>query len=181
MATKRKTEETAAAQAEAEAVAVDEGERRLEAAGIVKNFVIGSMGVGTLPLPLFDVAALVALQLRMIQRLSRLYDRTFSEKAVRSVVLSLLGGGFSVGLGIGASSLLKVIPGVGWAMGGLGMPALAGAATYAIGQVYIRHFEQGGTVVDLNADSVRGYYKEQFRKGKEEAAEAAAAEEAAPA
>ncbi|MEX2628464.1 MAG: DUF697 domain-containing protein [Tistlia sp.] len=147
----------------------------LAASGTVKSHVIAAMAIGTLPLPLFDGAALFALQLRMIRRICERYGHSFSEKAVRATVLALAGGSGSVGLGLGAASLLKLVPGVGWALGGLGMPAVAGAATYALGQTYIRHFEDGGTILDLDARKLRAFYNEQFRKGRTVAAEAAPA------
>src|SRR3546814_13443663 len=94
----------------------------------------------------------LALQMRMIQRISLLYGHTYSEKAVRSTILSLVGSSVTVGLGIGAASLLKMVPGIGWALGGLGMPALCGASTYAVGQVYIKHFEEGGSLLDRSEE-----------------------------
>ena len=154
--------------------AIEGTARGLAAEGTVKSYVIASMGIGTLPLPVIDTAALLAVQMRMIQRISHLYGHTYSEKAVRSTILSLVGSSLSVGLGMGAASLLKMVPGVGWALGGLGMPVLCGASTYALGQVYVKHFEEGGSLLDLNVERVRNYYNEQFRKGKEVAANAEA-------
>lgn len=154
---------------------ITEKPEALAASGTVKSHVIAAMAIGTLPLPLFDGAALFALQLRMIRLICERYGHSFSEKAVRSTVLALVGGSGSVGLGLGAASLLKLVPGVGWALGGLGMPAVAGAATWAVGQTYIRHFENGGTVLDLDAEKLRAFYDQQFRKGRVVAAEAAPA------
>lgn len=145
---------------------ISEKPEALHAESTVKSHVIAAMGIGTLPLPLFDGAALIALQLRMIERISRRYGHDFSEKAARSTVLALLGGSLSVVAGLGAGSLLKAVPGIGWALGGLGLPALAGAATYALGRTYIRHFEEGGTILDLDAETLRAYFDEQFRRGK---------------
>ena len=154
---------------------ITEKPEALAAESTVKSYVIASMGLGTLPLPLFDAAALFALQLAMIERLSQRYGRDFSEKAARSTLLALLGGSLSVGLGLGAASLLKSVPGVGWALGGLGLPAVAGAATYALGRTYVRHFERGGTVLDLDAEDLRAYYNAQLCKGRAYAMRARAA------
>jgi hypothetical protein len=43
------------------------------------------------------------------------------------------------------------------------MPALAGAATYAIGRAFIQHFVSGGTLLDFNPPD----YKEFIRAQKE--------------
>ncbi|SME90050.1 Uncharacterized conserved protein, DUF697 family [Tistlia consotensis] len=154
---------------------ITEKPEAMAAAGTVKTYVIASMSVGTLPLPLFDTAALFALHMRMVQQLAHRYGHRYSEHAARATILSLLGGGLSVGLGIGAASLLKAVPGIGWALGGLGLPTLAGATTYAIGQTYIKHFEEGGTLLDLDAETLRGFFNAQFRRGRAFATSTAAA------
>jgi len=46
------------------------------------------------------------------------------------------------------------------------LPAVAGASTYAVGQVFIQHFESGGTFLDFDPEKVKGYFAEQFEKGK---------------
>ena len=46
------------------------------------------------------------------------------------------------------------------------MPVLAGAATYAVGKVFIQHFESGGTFLNFNPESVRGYYEAMFKEGQ---------------
>ena len=46
------------------------------------------------------------------------------------------------------------------------MPAAAGASTYAVGQVFIQHFESGGTFLDFDPDKVKAYFAEQVEKGK---------------
>jgi lipoate-protein ligase A len=51
------------------------------------------------------------------------------------------------------------------------MSAIGGAATYAIGRVFIQHFESGGTFLDFNPEKVREYFKEQFERGKGVASE----------
>jgi len=48
----------------------------------------------------------------------------------------------------------------------LAIPAFSGAATYAIGKVFIRHFESGGTFLDLDTAKVKAYFSEQYDKGK---------------
>ena len=50
------------------------------------------------------------------------------------------------------------------------MPALAGASTYAVGKVFVQHFESGGTFLNFDPEDVRDYYAEQFEKGKAAAA-----------
>lgn len=45
------------------------------------------------------------------------------------------------------------------------MSAISGAITYAIGQVFIQHFESGGTFLDFDPKKVKEYFMEQFEEG----------------
>ena len=175
MATKS-TDSGASADTKAASVAADTDgvARALSGESKIKTYVIASVTASIVPVPLFDIAAVTAIQLRMIQKLSQLYGTPFSESAVRNVITALAGGvlGYGVGAAV-AISLTKAIPGVGWMLGMVSMPAIAGGSTYAIGRAYLKHFEEGGSVFDFDVESMRSYYDEQFEKGKKLAAEAA--------
>lgn len=147
------------------------GTRRLAAESQVKDYVIASVAASIVPVPLFDIAAVVAIQLRMIKKLSDHYGKPFSENKGRSIVTALAGGigGFGAGMVV-ATSLTKLIPGIGWMIGLASLPVVAGASTYAVGQVFIKHYESGGDIFDLSTEAVSSFYKEQFNKGKEVAA-----------
>ena len=43
--------------------------------------------------------------------------------------------------------------------------AFGGATTYAVGKVFIQHFEMGGTLLNFNPDEVRKYFQEQYQQG----------------
>lgn len=142
------------------------GVRALVAEGIIKNYVAGSIGASAIPVPLFDIAAIGVLQLRMIQRLAKLYGRAFSEKLGRSLISALVGGFVGYGLGATSSSLLKVVPGVGSLIGFATLPLMAGATTYALGKVFVKHFEDGGSLFDLEPDSLKALYVKELKRGR---------------
>lgn len=147
--------------------------RALSAENKIKTYVIGAVTASIVPVPLFDLVAVVGIQLRMIQKLSHLYGKQFSDSAGRNIISGLAGGVVSYGGGYAlAASASKLIPGVGWMLGMVSLPIVSGATTYALGRVLVRHFEGGGSLFDLSADTVRDYYKEQFEKGKKVAAKA---------
>ncbi|TNC95014.1 MAG: hypothetical protein FD119_2801 [Stygiobacter sp.] len=154
--------------------------RDLVAENMIKDYVLAAVAASIVPVPLFDIAAVVAIELRMIQKLSELYGKPFSESLGRSVIASLAGGvvGYGAGMAV-AVSLTKLIPGVGWMLGMVSLPVIAGAATYAIGRVFVKHYENGGDIFNLSADAMRAYYKQQFEKGKALAAKVKARKEAA--
>ena len=72
---------------------------------------------------------------------------------------------------IGAGSVIKLIPGIGSFIGGATVSVFAGASTYALGEVFKKHFSTGGTILDFDPDRLRKYYKEKFEKGKKVAKE----------
>lgn len=156
-----------------DAPAADGVGRGLVAENLIKDYVIAAVAASIVPVPLFDIAAVVAIELRMIQKLSELYGKPFSDGVGRSVIASLAGGvvGYGAGMAV-AVSLTKLIPGVGWMMGMVSLPVLAGASTYAVGRVFVKHYEDGGDIFDLSTEAMSSYYKQQFEKGKALAAKA---------
>jgi thiamine pyrophosphate-dependent acetolactate synthase large subunit-like protein len=43
---------------------------------------------------------------------------------------------------------------------------LSGASTYALGEVFKKHFETGGTFLDFDPSRLKKFYQEKFEKGK---------------
>lgn len=146
----------------------DSVERRFKAENLIKNHVMAAGAMSVVPLPLLDVAAITVVQLRMIQKLAAMYGKSFSERPVRNTIAGLAGGVIGHGAGvIAALSLAKAIPGVGWVLGMVSLPVVVGASSYAIGRVYLRHFEEGGSIYDISVDNAKSYYNEQLEKGKQ--------------
>ncbi len=143
-------------------------ERGKHADTIVRNHILFSMGAGAIPLPVADVLAVSASQLDMIRQLCKVYDMNFSETQGKAIVSSLTAS--TLGR-IGAASLAKLIPVIGTVVGSVANSVMAGASTYALGQVFKAHFETGGTILDLDAARLKKRYKEQFEKGKNVAEE----------
>ena len=140
--------------------------KEAEALSIVYSYTGWTAGAGLIPLPFVDVVAVTGVQLKMLHSLSNLYGIPFQRSAAKAVIAALIGGGGSALVAPAASSLLKVIPGVGSVAGMLAMPAIATAATFALGKVFIQHFEAGGTLLDFNPEAVRSYFDEQFRSAQ---------------
>lgn len=149
--------------------------RLREANSIVRNRMIASVGAGFLPFPVIDLAALTALQLDTVRALSKLYAVSFSKNLGKTAISSLTGALFPVATSPWIGSAVKTIPLFGQLMGAMTMPVVSGASTYALGKVFIQHFESGGTFLTFDPEKVRDYFEEEFEKGKDFAkAEAAA-------
>ena len=130
---------------------------------IVKNHIIWSMGAGFIPVPIADLFAVTAIQLDMIRQLSNLYDVDFKETSGKAIITSLSGASVAR---MGARAI-KFIPGVGSVLGGVTLAILSGASTYALGEVFKAHFENGGTFLDFDISRIKRMYDESFEKGKD--------------
>jgi uncharacterized protein (DUF697 family) len=134
---------------------------------LVKKYMWWSMGAGLIPVPFVDLVAVSGVQLKMLKDMSDLYGIKFSENRGKSIVAALLGYIVPNSLSFGGMSvLLKMIPVVGTLIGGLSMSLFSGAATYAIGKVFIQHFEAGGTFLDFNPATLKDYFFAKFEEGK---------------
>lgn len=132
----------------------------------IRNHMFSASAAGLLPVPLADVAAISAVQAALVRRLANIYGTRYSEQAVRNTIGSLVGGvvGHNAGV-LTAMSLARFVP-----LGGLfslaSLSVVAGGTTYAVGRVFQRHFEDGGSVSDIVVENVQGFFGEQLEQGK---------------
>ena len=144
-------------------------EREAQAKDTVKKYMYWSMAAGLIPVPAFDLAAIFAIQLKMVCALAKQYDLPFSEDRGKALIASLVGGAAPAAAAPAVASAIKTIPLIGTTVGAITSPALAGASTYAVGKVFIQHFESGGTFLDFNPEKVRDYYAENYDKARKKA------------
>lgn len=138
-----------------------------KSAKIVNKYMLWSMGAGIIPIPLVDMAAVTGVQLKMIKEISIVYDVEFSDVKGKSIITALLGSIIPNSLSAGfLGSAFKLVPFIGWYAGSVSMSVFSGAATYAIGKVFMQHFASGGTLLEFNPETMRKYFKEEFEKGK---------------
>lgn len=149
-------------------------DKKALADSIIKNRVYTSVGTGFIPVPIFDVLALTGIQIEMVSKLAKLYDIPFKKDVVKASISALVGGVLPVAASPLLSSMLKIIPVVGYTTSAVALSATGGASTYALGQVFRKHFESGGTLLNFNAERAQAYYYEQFKKGEKVASSAQA-------
>tara|TARA_B110000305_G_C19243423_1_gene541068 strand:+ start:189 stop:731 length:543 start_codon:yes stop_codon:yes gene_type:complete len=149
-----------------------EEQTRLDDANeLVRKYTSFSMILGLVPIPFLDVLVISGAQLKMLYAMSEIYGDDSNKDRSKKIIASVIGGMASQAIGryifgrlIG--SLLKFIPGIGTIIGVLAVSLLSGATTYAIGKLFIQHFESGGTFLNFDPEGVREYYAEQFKDGK---------------
>ena len=116
-------------------------------------------GLGFVPFPLLDAAGILGIQLWMLRRLAKVYDVPFKKNLAKSIIGTLVGNAGSVGM-------LKLIPGLGSALGGGMVAVSAGAATYALGKLFTQHFGQGGTLLSFDPVKSQEYFRQLYEEGK---------------
>ena len=149
-------------------------ERLVRARSFTKNYILASASIGLVPLPLADLAGIMALQIKLVHGLAKLYGVPFKENITKSLLASLLSGASSVIGILGLASLAKTIPLLGSLAGGGGVAVTAASVTYATGEVFTRHFESGGTLLDFDPHKMKSLFKRELKNGKTEAKAAAA-------
>lgn len=141
-------------------------ERAYEAHDMVKNYVFGAMAIAAVPLPLVDLAAVTGLQVKMVHSIANKYEVPFSQNVVKSLIAALTGGVLTATTATSISSLVKVVPFIGQAAGFIGGAVMFGATTYAIGKVFIEHFESGGTFLDFEPENMKAHFQQLFEEGQ---------------
>lgn len=133
-----------------------------QAQAIVRKYMYFCAGAGFVPIPFLDIGSVNMLQMDMLRHICQIYNIPFDDSLVKRVLLVLVGSSVPRM----AASLIKAIPGIGTWIGDLSMAVLAAASTYAIGNVFIRHFETGGNMHDFKASDFKKVYSELLANGK---------------
>lgn len=137
----------------------------------IKHYMWWSMGAGLVPIPLLDMVAVSGVQMKMLAAISDIYGVEYLKNGGKAALASL--GGFVVphAMSYGSvGSLLKAVPLVGVLAGAPAMALFSAASAWALGKVFIQHFESGGTFLSFNPEKVKEYFRAQFEEGQKVAA-----------
>ncbi|KMK66296.1 YcjF family protein [Puniceibacterium sp. IMCC21224] len=141
--------------------------RHQKAAEIISSSVKWSAAGGIVPVPYLDLLAIGAVQIQMVRKIAAAYGQDADEQNLKAVITSLLGtlapAAVSTSL-LGAS--VKLIPFSGTLIGSAGMATFAAASTYAIGKIFVRHFEGGGSMLDFSVDAIKKDLQEEFSSAR---------------
>jgi small GTP-binding protein len=132
--------------------------RRNAAQRIIRNATLISLAAGLEPIPLVDIPILLGNQIRLVLRLAALYgepvDSANTTRHLRELVAVMAGG---LGLRYLAEQLAKAIPFGGDFVSG----AIAGAGTWAMGQVILEYYE---SEKHINPQRLRMLYNEFYHR-----------------
>lgn len=134
--------------------------RRAAAQRIIRNATLASLVVGLEPIPLIDIPILLGTQIRLVLRLGALYgeemDSTDAMKHARELLITIAGGATMRFL---AEQAAKAVPFGGDFVAG----AIAGAATYSIGQVALEYYDGGKRISPSRLRALYSTFYQRFR------------------
>ncbi len=134
--------------------------------GVVRTYMLWAMAAGIAPV-IVDSIAISGLQVKMLHSIAKIYGIPFSKNVGKSITASMIGG---IGAGSisrgGIGMMVKMIPFVGPIVGTAVMPVMAGGATYAIGKLFIQHFESGGTFLSFDPAKMKEPLNDLYSEGK---------------
>lgn len=137
--------------------------RRRAAQRIIRNSTLLSLAAGLEPIPLIDIPILLGTQIRLVLRLAALYgeqmDTVDAMKHARELIITLVGG---LGMRFLAEQAAKAMPFGGDFVAG----AIAGAATWAIGEVALEYYEGGKQISPQRLRMMYIDFYHRFRKQK---------------
>jgi uncharacterized protein (DUF697 family) len=153
------------------------------AAAVIKRYATYSAVTGLIPLPVIDAVVLTGIQVKMISALAQVYQKPFSDDAVKSYATAIVAGVLPVSPIAGAAiRAVRYIPFIGPLMGIAVVPAFASALTWAVGKVFANHFESGKDLFNVDINDMKDKVKRNItRSGRDTPAADAAAVAAAPA
>ena len=126
-----------------------------------------SVPTSLIPFVVVDVAATIAIQVKMIKDICNIYNIPFKNENARAFISGLVGGGVATIASSGLKNmLLKSLPHVGGTVAFLAQPALGFSTTYALGQVFIRHLENDGVLSNFDSEKMREVFRDQLDRGK---------------
>ena len=120
------------------------------------------------PNTVLEYVAISGMQARMLQEVSRVYGVPFKADAVKVIVGSILGGSVAYFLSDFYSSWVRSIPVVGKPISFLTEPAIAYVTTYAVGLVFLEHFERNGSFQNIDLESIKKSIKEKVNQKYQE-------------
>ena len=145
---------------------------REKAMGVVKNWATLAAGGGLVPVTGVDLAVITGFHLKMVHSLCKLYGIQFKKEVALGSISAILGGVGSVGLANVAkmsiaASVAKSVPLVGQLSTVFISPAVAYASAYALGKVFVHHFEDHGTLFSVDVKATKKTLKGRFKTTKE--------------
>jgi uncharacterized protein (DUF697 family) len=97
-----------------------------------------------IPTPLLYQIAVGGLLSKMLYDLSELYGTSLTKQKNKAIIASILGGGHSEWITVYMrDNIQKILPGIVVIGNTIARPVVAAGITYAIGRLFVKHFDTG--------------------------------------
>jgi uncharacterized protein (DUF697 family) len=144
----------------------DETQRKLDVDKIIRKKVYVAMGAGVVIIPVINFASVLGIQLKLVKDLCEYYGVEFKKNVVKKIITTVITSGASV---LGSQVLETAVVGVPV----VGLPIAVGSkaitgglTTYAVGMMFVTHFEKGGTLAGDNWDNMKESFKKAMAKSR---------------
>ena len=129
---------------------------------LIKRYCYWSFSISLIPVPIVDLAAMVTIQVKMIQEISKLHKIPLSdEKAKKTVAVLIANVSSSSFMG-----LAKLAPGIGYLVVTIPLATINVTNTYAVGKIFAHHFESGHTIDSLGSGRQKAFLQSTLADGK---------------
>jgi predicted flap endonuclease-1-like 5' DNA nuclease/uncharacterized protein (DUF697 family) len=149
---------------EAKLAVARRAERLAGAENLAQHYVLAAAGLALVPVPLADLLGVMALQVKLVHGLAGHYGLPFKASLAQSLLASLLSGASATLVARALASVSKAVPGLGSLVGGSAAVSFA-SVTYAVGAIFIQHFESGGTLLDFNSQKTKPLFRQALLTG----------------
>lgn len=141
--------------------------QRLAADALIRKYVLASMGVGLVPVPLVDLVAVTAMEVKLITDMATIYEFPVPHRLVAlKLLVSVVGSAGSVYVAAKMGTLVKTSPGVGHALHASLFALSGGVAVYAVGKLFQKHYESGGRFLGGGRAVVRRAFEDARTEGR---------------
>jgi len=121
--------------------------------------------ISAIPIPYLDVAAMTYFQYNMVKRLAN--EHLIIVDSSRSLILSsFISSVVSKMITSGIENLVSKAKAETMLKDSLIRASVSGFITTVIGEVYLIHFQNGGTLDDISLNSFAGYFESQIKDDK---------------
>jgi uncharacterized protein (DUF697 family) len=145
-------------------MAVTDKEQQAQKA--ITKYMWWSAGAGLIPIHYVDLTAVAAVQLKLLAEISKIYSVPFQENLGKAAIAAL--GGLVVPHAAAyrtVGSLLKQVPVIGVLAGAPAMVLFSAAYAWALGNLFVQHFESGGSLLNFNAEELKEHFRRLFERG----------------
>ena len=137
-----------------------------QADAIIRRYALYGTAAGIIPSFGLDVAALTAIQVKMIRDLAELYEYDVNDQMIRMTIttgVTALGGRLLTGI---ATSITRAFSPLKFLIGGATQAALSGFTTAEIGKIYQARLSSGQNPADITVSDIVNHIVEQIQEGK---------------